>query len=651
MDTASRQEKFFSRIVRHRFTGFTSYLMIFSVATLILVGVQYASPVNLVVYAQHDTPDFMQVFFLVDGVYSEKNSERSERVNRTTNVLKFTLPRTQISRVRIDPASKAMAVVITKIEQRHLFGTVTYTPNDLLEDSKVIQMIDEFETTPAGLVIHSNGNDPAFELQLTNSQYFLSQLFKLCLMSVFLSFALFWGVRKLKFEKITLLVRSLRRHLLAVPEKIYLLLIPLFVSLTVAALFYPGSMSYDSLHALRSARNGVTDSMFPPMVSYVWRVVDLVSSNPSAMHFTQVFLLLFSIFIILFYFTKKIIYATACLLFFLSIPVVLGTVAVIWKDVLMAAFFLAGFTITLFMRSVDDRWRFCFLSILATFLIFIGVCSRHNAITAGVPLLFYLSLIVCSRVLKHSQYLWIGVVLLVSVLTSTIFISKKLLDNYSLPDLVRINTDQDRFLQVSRFLDVAGASLCADSNLFGSMAPGLSIEEIKNGYNPRHIHLSGELRKKVGLDSRIDKIWLSVLSDHPFCFFYNKIQLTKYLIGANQGAQFIITEPSIIDNEYGYSFPDSLLRDTAFGYIIKASYLPFFRPWFLYLISFGCFIYLMRLRALTAGLSTLFLSAIFYFAGLVMFGSAADARLPFYTTTALSIFNFISIIKFREGHT
>jgi hypothetical protein len=44
------------------------------------------------------------------------------------------------------------------------------------------------------------------------------------------------------------------------------------------------------------------------------------------------------------------------------------------------------------------------------------------------------------------------------------------------------------------------------------------------------------------------------------------------------------------------------------------------------------------------------LSAIFYLAGLVLFGNAADARLPFYTTTALLLVTFISILEPKKRH-
>ncbi len=386
------------------------------------------------------------------------------------------------------------------------------------------------------------------------------------------------------------------------------------------------------------------------MVSYVWRVVDLVSFNPSAMHFSQVFLLLFSIFFVIFVFTTKIKYATAFLFIYLSIPAVLGTVAVIWKDVLMAAFLLAGFAVIVSMRLVINRLGVIFLSLLAVFLIFLGVCSRHNAITGAVPLLFYLSLVVCSRVLKNPLYLWLGVILTGSMLICVTFVTKSQLDNYALPGFVKISNRNDAFIQSVRVLDVAGASLCVGSNLFAEISPNLSLDEIGSLYDPKHINLSRGLLARVGVDNRINKIWLDVAVHHPICFFNNKFQLTKYMVGANKGAQFLITAPAIDNNEYGYSLPESSLRDTAVAYIIYASQLSFFKPWFIYLISIGCFVYLIRVKALTADHLTIFLSAFFYFAGLAVFGNAADARLLFYTTTALSMFTFISILEFKKRH-
>lgn len=638
MTEASKPGKGTSWATRYPFKGWATYLMILVVVSLLLLGVRFVFTDSMVIYAQKDKPDFIQVFFPIDGTYSEENSVRSALFDNTKKGVKISLPLTSIDHVRIDPANEAAEIVIAKIELRHLFGTETYMPSDLLAHAKPLQMIDKLEVTPTGLLIRSTGNDAAFELQL-NKPSGSSQFIMLGIISVFISLAVFLGIKKFAHLKLS-----------KVSSKVYLVAVPLLLSIGVAALFYPGFMSYDTLHALRGARNGVTDSMWPPMVSYVWRAVDLVSFNPSAMHFSQVFLLLFSIFSVVFLFTKKISYATAFLFVYLSIPVVLGTVAVIWKDVLMAAFFMAGFAVIVSMRLVINKWGFVFLSLLAAFLIFLGVCSRHNAITGAVPLLFYLALVVCSRVLKRPMHLWLGVFLLGAVLTGAVFVTKIQLDNYSLLGLVKMNSSNDSFIQSVRVLDVAGASLCVGSNLFAEMAPNLSLAEIGSLYDPKHINLSAGLLSRVGVDSRINEIWLNVAIHHPICFFNNKFQLTKYMIGANKGDQFLITAPSVDNNEYGYSLPESSLRDSAVRYIVHASQLTLFKPWFLYLISIGAFVYMLLVRALTAGNLTIFLSAVFYFGGLVMFGNAADARLPFYTTTALLMFTFISIFEFKKRH-
>jgi hypothetical protein len=439
--------------------------------------------------------------------------------------------------------------------------------------------------------------------------------------------------------------RLVTREMTITEKRLCLLLIPFLMSIGVAALFYPGFMSYDTLHALRSARSGVTDSMWPPMVSYVWRAVDLVSNNPAAMHFSQIFLLLFSIFFVVYTFTKKIKYAIVFLLIYLGIPSVLGTVAVIWKDVLMAAFFLSGFAVMVFMTHVKNTWCFMLLALFATFLIFLGVCSRHNGITGAVPLLFYLALIMCSRALKSPSRKWLAVFLIGSTLTCSVFLTKIQFDNYSIPSFEKLTSSNDIFIRSVRVLDVAGASLCVGTNLFGDVAPNLLLADIMSGYDPRHVNLSADLLSKVGVDSKIDKVWLNVAINHPVCFFSNKFQLTKYMIGANKGSPFLITAPSVDKNEYGYFLLESSIRDLAVAYIINASELPFLKVWFIYLLSIGSLIYLVGTRTLTAVHSTIFLSAFFYFGGLVIFGNAADARLLFYTTTALSMLIFITILE------
>jgi hypothetical protein len=613
------------------------YLIIF-----VITSFSFFSPRDsIVIYLQKESlqSDNLQIFFpQKDGSYNEENSQRFKFFDNTNNSVKISLPLKSFEHIRVDPSDEVGDIVITKIELRQMFSKKFFTPEDLLTRAKPLQMIDKLEVNKEGLLIHSTGNDPFFELKIDRPSMIFEYIM-FGIISIVLSIILFFVFFKKAYLKIPIKY-----------NKYLLWITPLLISLGIVVLFYPGFMSYDTLHALRGARNGVTDSMWPPMVSYVWRAVDLISLNPSAMHFTQVFLLVGSIFYIIFYFTKKISIATLFLLIYLSIPVILGTIAVIWKDVLMASFFFASFLILLLMRKVENKWKFILLSLLVVFLIFLGVCSRHNAIAAAIPIIFYFTFIICSRKFYRPIHLWLGIIILGSILTGSIYFTKTLLDNYSLPIFNKINNSTDVFIRSERVLDVAGASVCVGSNLFSEMVPNLSVNEIHSLYDPRHINLSSGLLSKVGVDSRINEIWLNTALYHPICFFYNKFQLTKYMIGANIGEQFLITSAAIDNNEYGYSLSKSPLRDNVVAYIIKASALPFFRPWFIYLISIAALIYMIRSKLLTGAYLTILLSAFFYLASLVLMGNAADARLPFYTTTVLLMFIFVSVSEFIKRY-
>ena len=419
----------------------------------------------------------------------------------------------------------------------------------------------------------------------------------------------------------------------------------LLMTLAICFTFYPGFMSYDSLHALRGARGEVTDSVWPPMVSYVWRFVDLFSTNPSLMHFFQVFLLLFSLSSAVFLLFRKQKFSFIFILTYLSIPAVLGTLVVIWKDVLMAAFFIATFAITLLLRDIKNR-KLIFLSfLLALVLVFLGICSRHNAITAAVPLIFLLTYTFFSKFKLNSfkKILFISVSGIILILFS--YTMKIQLDNYSLPNFVKLNAKFDDFSGL-KILDISGASICLDENLFFNIDRNLTVTDIKKMYDPKHCNLSAQITSKFGGNKEIDSIWLNLIKEHPICFFYNKFNMMMYMVGANPGTQFLITHPYVDENEFGYKLEKSWLREFFLSYIIGSSSFFFVKPWFIYLISIASFIWLYRNKKLKPEYLTLFFSGFFYFGSFILFGNAADARLVFYTTTTSSLIIFVTFIEF-----
>lgn len=635
-------------VARPSFKNLAIYMFVLIIVSLVLLSTRYSAENSIVIYAQQlGKSDFMQVFFPVEGSYNESNSKRSIVFGHTERAIKIILPDKSISHVRIDPANAETKVLIKKIRLKYKLGSRDYYPDDLVAYSRAIQMIEKLEVTPNGLVVHSAGADPVFELQLQIPS-FITQLTEIFVISLILSIVVFWLIIKLGEEKSKLMILAFKQYLLSVPATVYLIAIPFFASLMIITIFYPGAMSYDTLHGLRGARNGVTDSIWPPMVSYVWRTIDLISLNPSAMHFSQVFLLLISVFYVVYAITKKVSYAIYFLMLFLAIPVILGTLAVIWKDVLMASFFIASLALIMILRSVKIKWQFYSLSALAVLTLFIAICSRHNAITGAVPLIFYLSFIIGQYFNFREKKLWLSVFILGSFITGATFGGKTILDTHSLPSFDKMNNETSRFLQGTRVLDIAGASLCVGKNLYADDAQHISLSEIEMMYDPKHVNLSAQLFSRPEFKTNIDDIWWNVALNHPICIFNNKYNLTRYMIGANENGQFLITHPRIDENEFGYVFEDSSIRDAAFAYVGNVSHIHIVKPWFIYLLSIFSFFYLLRIKALSTVNFTIFMSGCFYFGGLVMFGNAADARLLFYTTTTLSIFTFVSVLEIMK---
>lgn len=420
------------------------------------------------------------------------------------------------------------------------------------------------------------------------------------------------------------------------------------VTAAVAWLFYPGFMSYDTLHALRSARSGVTDSMWPPMVSYIWRAVDEVSTNPSAMHVAQLFLLFGSLFSVVAVLSGRLVQAGLFLLVYLVIPVILGTVAVIWKDVLMAAFFFAGFAATLLMRRSTSAVAAGLLGVLALLLIAIGVATRHNAIAGAVPLFALLGFAMAERITGAGRWRRIAAALAAVVMIAASFGAKSALDRYSLPGLTPLPDSTAFFIRSVRVLDLAGASLCLKRNLLKPLDASLSINDVAKLYDGRHINLSLELLKRTGSDERVDAPWRDMLLHHPVCALANKLQLAAHLTGVGSGQQFLITAPSIDKNEYGYQLAASPLRDAVVAYIFNASRWLVYRPWFIYAVATAALALAMWRRRSSGEVVVLYAAGACYLASLVAMGNAADARLPFFTTSALLVVLAVSALPPRR---
>lgn len=606
------------------------------VFSLILVfGLSAAHKDRIVFYAETNTPEFMQIYFPVfteSLIYPTYDAQKSERVaysGKADLAIGLTLPDGAMKMIRVDPSDHLVNMSIKSVQLEYLFSTVVLAPEELLKRITPLQGINKIEVVGERLLVNTSDEDPQFELVLFKPDRSINDK-RLMLIGAACSFVFFMLF-------LVLARGDVKRLFIIFPG----FLLPTIASLSVIWVFYPGFMTFDTFHALDGARNGVVDSTWPPVVSYIWRVIDIFSSSPVAMFFSQLLLLLGSVYYVMYHFLKRHSLTTLFLLLYLIIPVVIGTVAAIWKDVLMAAFFVAAFAVMLAMKEPRGRSSFCALFALSVFLVFLGICSRHNGITAAVPLLFYAAWLMSKRFPSRMPTLAF-VTLSGVVLIGAVYAVKLQLDRYTLPEFREIK-GATALIRVTRAMDIAGASICTGENLFERIAPDLTLSGIQASYDPRHSNLSLGFFSKIPFNKSLDELWLTVIKEHPICFGYNKLMLSKFLVGANVGEQFLAVTPQVDANKYGYTLPTSSVRDQVVEYVFDASKLVLFKPWVLYLLSIVLFWWLVALKKVSVEIVVVYLSAGFYFAGLALFGNAADARLLFYTNT-MSVLGIVMLL-------
>ena len=143
---------------------------------------------------------------------------------------------------------------------------------------------------------------------------------------------------------------------------------------------FPGFMSTDSQVQLMEARTSQFSDAHPPLMSAMWKVLDMIVSGPVLMLLLQSSLFLGGLYVIMRRFLAPrgaAIAASAILLF----PPVMTVMAVIWKDSQMAAYLVAGTAALL-----QERRR---TKLIGLGLLVIACSVRHNAFAAVVPIVFF----------------------------------------------------------------------------------------------------------------------------------------------------------------------------------------------------------------------------------------------------------------------
>jgi hypothetical protein len=168
---------------------------------------------------------------------------------------------------------------------------------------------------------------------------------------------------------------------------------------------YPGLLTQDSVDQLVEARAGFFTDAHPPAMAALWRLFDALVAGPFAMLLVQGSTFLIGCYLLL----KRAMSARRAALaasLFLLFPPVLTTMAVIWKDPLMAGLTMFG---TALLLEDARRRKLVGLAVLT-----LATAVKYNALAAILPLVVLLFEWSSGRALRRyaiATATWFGITL------------------------------------------------------------------------------------------------------------------------------------------------------------------------------------------------------------------------------------------------
>ena len=342
----------------------------------------------------------------------------------------------------------------------------------------------------------------------------------------------------------------------------------------VCAASWPGFMSFDSIFALSQARHGITTAGYPPMVSYLWRLTELVIPGQGGMFALQNLLVFLGIAKFGRAAGASIWSIVAASVLVAIAPATLGPMLVVWKDILFGGLLAlgAGFSAEFWQSGRrESMW-------LALIMLVLGCTIRLNGIPAVLPLLFLIawrSLRRFDLVRRTRALASVAATSLVAILSVGLVVA---LSMWRLPGLERMT----EFAGAQNWLivgDLTGISVCSNRNVLPvSFYPAQyqgDVRWLRTVYSPEHIQESFSSRngKAALLESGfihaddLDQRWKDAVRSNPRCFLRHRANLTKYLLGMNRGAVFYVTNPAVFTNDLGIAVHESELTRKTVGWV------------------------------------------------------------------------------------
>ena len=412
-------------------------------------------------------------------------------------------------------------------------------------------------------------------------------------------------------------------------------LVALVVTGLITAASYPGFMSFDSIEALRQARGGVEGSQYPPFGSYVWRIFDWIWPGPTLMQLLQNGLLLMTLAAIFRALRWPVLLQASALIAFAILPPVMGVMLVVWKDVAVAAFYLASVYLLVIasLRPADQRGL---LVAGAVVVLFFGMAYRFNAASGALPMAVF-----AVWLMSEGRGIWTrrltglvgGFLLLLGLFAMVWFVN-----SYRFPSLERLerNTNMD---SIMRFDLVGISKFSGQSTMSDRQGMPIPASYLAHIYDPRHLNITSlnDVRRLLPVEmDNIGSQWISAIRENPMAYIHHRSAVMQEYVGLHGHEIFYVTHPSVDDNALGIRHEPNALTRRAVGHVWehRASWIE--RAWVYYLMAAMMLIimFLSGVRLYRTEAVLVIFSGLLYLAPMSFITPAGDLRYNFWSIVA-----------------
>jgi hypothetical protein len=387
--------------------------------------------------------------------------------------------------------------------------------------------------------------------------------------------------------------------------------------LAFLAIGFPGLVTRDSVDQLAEARSGFFTDPHPPLMSFIWRYVDMIVAGPLGMFVLQTGMLLAGLHLV---FRRVLRPRTAalCALGVLWFPPISTPMMVVWKDAPMAGACMLSFGLLL---GGTRRKQVAGLAVLT-----LGVALRYNALALALPMVVLL-FEWRPGMRARSRYAiavaaWLGVALAVQGINSLLTDRKMHFWSSTLAvmDIAGSICYESRPYSDAELEQLfAGTDLRVHSNIEATMC---ELFETSSPFRLTHperglwdLPTSGTIPAPPSRRDAIARVWLDVVPSRPVGYF-------KYRISVFQRVLAIVTPPwspvparvprvaryaphMLTDLGLATSHDNAVQAGYTAALTWLADHTPLFRPWLYLALALGLLAVVRRRAPLALLLSGL----------------------------------------------